>query len=452
MDIINRQPPSRGRSATPAASVSIPSSVSTSRSPSRPPSSISGGDTSENEESQEPLNILEGAGPGASSTIANVSDALRYRAKTYHPAFAAPDEYVNSGTNHPLTKIVTPSRIPGEPGPDTSSTSTKKSRKRTGKGGGSESVPGAGNTDSSESKSVTLRLIPQSMQALFTERFVPLTRQFAGTLDPWQEVTLNELKTLYLQAFGNLAQVHPLQEGDKCHKLIQQKLNDWRAKFATTGGETFKEIIASDPNLVEWFTDPDNVGAYATYLLGDGKGAAPFYYAEWNEGVQKIGRMRSALIVGIFAHHISELHAINSKERTGDIPRGALCMAVLAAIHTLTHYQTGQWAPPSGRAGWFSADNYSDRMYWDANRQRERSDKKVTNILKVIDDLSGDEWFDIIEEARKVLITRRATSGRRSKAGKGKSAAVLQAEEVQSEGVAASDSDSDNGLMLVNDA
>ena len=69
--------------------------------------------------------------------------------------------------------------------------------------------------------------LPDVLRQSFTQRFVPLTRQFVSTQDPWAEVTFGELKTIYTIAFGQrLAAEYPLQDDSSdCHRLVSTNLS-----------------------------------------------------------------------------------------------------------------------------------------------------------------------------------------------------------------------------------
>ena len=68
---------------------------------------------------------------------------------------------------------------------------------------------------------------------------------------------------------------------------IGYKINDWHTGFATAARQTFKEIV-TDPDYKEHFPNPEAIGEYARYLLGDAKCQAPFYWRRWNGGTEPI--------------------------------------------------------------------------------------------------------------------------------------------------------------------
>ncbi|KAI0692031.1 hypothetical protein C8T65DRAFT_699648 [Cerioporus squamosus] len=450
--------PGRGRSSTPGSDipdVAVPSSRSSSRfsmALSVPASSIYSDNTNSNglglgQEDEAQVNQLEQEAdtylfppPDAPPNITRINDvraALHYRECACSEVLEQPS---NDRVVAPLTKILPPvapvaSKKPTASGALDSTTQSVagKDRKRKNAGG--------------KTKAATISDIPSILQKPFTKRFIPLARQFVGTLDPWQEVQFSEYEVIYRVAFGDaLAAQYPLVEHDKCHKLIQTKVSDWRAKFMASSIEAFKETTTDnpDPELAELFANVENIAEYAKYLLRDGKAGVPFYQKEWNGGTMKIGRLRGDLIVGSLAAHLADLQALPQDERTGELPRGALGMATIMALHTLTHYQSGVWAPPLGCAGWFSSDNYSDTIVFFDGKQK--NDKKLSRILKVIDSLTAEEWSAIVEDARAVMVRRQTAPGKRTKAGKGGKATV----DAQNQAQQADDEDSD--CMLVADA
>ena len=105
----------------------------------------------------------------------------------------------------------------------------------------------------------------------------------------------------------------------------------------------------------------------------------------------------------------------------------------------LTHYQTGEYAPPNSRAGWFSQDNYSNTVVF-RNGQAVK-DNRLSRIMGVIDNLNPTEWRLIHEGAYAVVM-------RRQEAGKVKR---RQAARKVVEAVEAVVEDGEDDLMLVED-
>ncbi|CDO75912.1 hypothetical protein BN946_scf184873.g1 [Trametes cinnabarina] len=114
---------------------------------------------------------------------------------------------------HPLTKVTRPdlaSQAKASGVTDVKPTAAKQKRQRR--------VVGA---DGSTTKSrPTISALPAAMQQIFATHFIPLARQFAGTLDPWTDIKFSEYKSIHRRAFGDLAKAYPLEEDDVCHKLV----------------------------------------------------------------------------------------------------------------------------------------------------------------------------------------------------------------------------------------
>ncbi|KAI1795262.1 hypothetical protein LXA43DRAFT_1058441 [Ganoderma leucocontextum] len=233
-----------------------------------------------------------------------------------------------------------------------------------------------------------------------------------------------------------------LTDGDKCFKLIVSRINDWRSNFSLTAIATFRQILGDleeqDPKT---FSLADNKAAYAQYLLGDAKTAAPFYWAEWNDGEMKKGRLQGPIILGAFASHLEELETLSASDRTQEHASGALAMAVLA---------TGDWRPPKGRAGWFSYENYADTpMYIDG---KMKMDKRLSRVTKVVSALSEAEWDEIQFATNEIINQRKAEEAKGGKRRRSGKKAVANAQgaatgEEAADGHASDDSD----LMLIAD-
>ncbi|CDO72714.1 hypothetical protein BN946_scf184985.g134 [Trametes cinnabarina] len=284
--------------------------------------------------------------------------------------------------------------------------------------------------------------LSNALRPIFIDRFVPLVRQYLGTITPWQKLDIDETQKLYKKAFGAeiVSQYGLLEEGDHCWRLIRYRIDDWHTKFVSTALTSFQEVL-EDPDHAELFSSAEIVAQYAIYLLGDAGKNAPFYWKEWNNGKKKLGCLQHDLIVRTFAYHVAELQAVGTTKRVMDYPVGALTLSVLAVRHVLTHYSTGVWSPPDGRPGWFSEDNYGDISQFKHGVTTNVHDKRLTRVLKVAKDLNDQEWADMYEAAW-VVVQERKQKARRGKSGHARSSS--EAPQVLPE-------DSDEDLMLVAD-
>ncbi|KAI0644946.1 hypothetical protein C8Q79DRAFT_1111723 [Trametes meyenii] len=320
-------------------------------------------------------------------------------------------------TPNVLTKVVAPlilknvSTAAGE-GPAQNSTSpneTDTSNKTASAGGRSSARTQRGSGKRSKAK---ISDLPHVMREGFNARFVPLVRQYMGTLTPWQGIKLSELKMLHRKAFGEeLSAQHPLEEGDNCFRLIHYRIDDWHSALGSTARATFEDILQYPANVAAHGNDPEKIAACAAQLLGDKKKNAPFYWGVWEDPVtgRPDRRLENELIVGTFAYHLSELLTVAPQERTQELPVGALTLSVLAATHALTHYLTGEWAAPKTRKGWFSEENYGDRIVFQDGGNAW--DRRMTRVLKVVKDLNDEDAYQILQERSEEEKKRRGKKG-----------------------------------------
>ncbi|CDO74227.1 hypothetical protein BN946_scf184721.g6 [Trametes cinnabarina] len=359
------------------------------------------------------------------------------------------------GSKAPLTRLSADSAGIAVAG-NAKSNLTKSSR--------TTAIPKDGTATSGKAPKSKLSDLAPVLREPFNKRFVPLVRQYLGTLRPWQSVSIHELQQLHRKAFGDeLSRQSPLEERDHCFRLIHYRMDDWHSKFASTATLSFEEVIkdlsASEDHGGPGGSDPDtsgpdqqsqailkstdDIGTYATWLLGDAKRAAPFYWRSWNGGVRQEGRLQSDLIVGTFAYHLGEVLAVPAKERVLEYPVGALTLATLGVQHALTHYSTGTWSPPEGRAGFFSEDNYGDTYNFEDGV--EVKDRRLTRVFKVVENLSDEEWTAIYTAAYAIVKRRKVMKGRRGKNSRG-----VGGGDAAASGVAKAASDDDE-LMLAAD-
>ncbi len=252
-----------------------------------------------------------------------------------------------------------------------------------------------------------------------------------------------------------------------------KRIGDWRTKHATTALETFNDVVLQDPEHAELMKEKANVAATVSFLLGDAKKVAPFYWMEWNGGLMKIVSssvtpmlLSSRPIRAVFGIRLLSEHShIIWRFCKSSTPRNAppssqralwrcpflryvtvtyhlvTLLMIRQVLHTLKHYATGEWLPPDGRPGWFSLDNYGDIEIFQDGKMHK--DKRLTRVMNVVKDLKDTEWTAIYEDAYDVVKVRQAQSKRGKKSKKGARTAASDAAE---------ENPSDDELMLVADA
>ncbi|KAI8974267.1 hypothetical protein BD414DRAFT_539857 [Trametes punicea] len=118
--------------------------------------------------------------------------------------------------------------------------------------------------------------LPSSMRQPFLDRFVPLVRQYMGTIKPWKKVELDEFRKLYEKAFGRdtVDEHGALTEGDDCWRLIHYRIDDWHTRFASTALTSLQEVL-EDPDNADVFSSPDAIAERLDYLPPDKIKEAP---------------------------------------------------------------------------------------------------------------------------------------------------------------------------------
>ncbi|KAJ7778851.1 hypothetical protein DFH07DRAFT_796241 [Mycena maculata] len=106
-------------------------------------------------------------------------------------------------------------------------------------------------------KKWTLQHLPPGTSSQFTNGVAPLVRELAGTLHPWAGLTVAQMQHIVDRVYkqGSFAPadakhdpnavVHTVDEDGPWWGLINYRLTDWRATFATFGATAINEIITA---------------------------------------------------------------------------------------------------------------------------------------------------------------------------------------------------------------
>ncbi|KAI0054851.1 hypothetical protein BV25DRAFT_1922312 [Artomyces pyxidatus] len=237
--------------------------------------------------------------------------------------------------------------------------------------------------------------IPANLQDRFTNVLIPVVRDFTGTLDPWASPTIEDMQRLFDTVFPDVG--HQIEKGDVYHDLIMYRLGDWRAKFGSTALATMKSVI-NDPDNADIFGTEADIQDYAVHQLGsDGGKTAPMYWKTWNNGEQKSGRFQSDIILAVFTVHIAMTADVPERFRSQERPIGAFILSILAATRALTAYTTGTFQLPPGPDGFFSVDNWGDKIKLvDGQRKLIR---KATKFVIPVKALTSIHWENIYQGA-----------------------------------------------------
>ncbi|OBZ69823.1 hypothetical protein A0H81_10299 [Grifola frondosa] len=239
--------------------------------------------------------------------------------------------------------------------------------------------------------------LPTDMRDAFTNILVPLAREHAGTLPAWTSLTLTDIQALFDRVFPDIE--YSVQENDVFYDLISYRVHDWRSSFAQAAIAAFDKQIKENQ---EDFKTREDVAAYVTYALGNDPEVknAPFLWKSWGGGIKKTGRFQSELILSTFTAHLAALSAIPHEFRTSfDYPRGALILSILAVERALVFWRKGTLQIPTGQAGYFSADNWGDRV--EIHSGHPKAIKKASKYLRVLDTFTTADWNNILDGAKK---------------------------------------------------
>jgi hypothetical protein len=143
--------------------------------------------------------------------------------------------------------------------------------------------------------------LPAATRDTFRTLYVPLLREFAGVLGPWQQPTDNDIRNIWYTCFASNSQLeladNIIHVAGKlvsfifsliprltcvCYKA-DDRLAEWRNKFASTAMIQLEKSFA-DLGLLT----PKDRAAYVQWLLGANEKCRPFYYKEFVDGQMPI--------------------------------------------------------------------------------------------------------------------------------------------------------------------
>jgi hypothetical protein len=132
---------------------------------------------------------------------------------------------------------------------------------------------------------------------VFRTRFVPSLRDFAGTIEPWQQPSKEDVHRLLLAAFpGQNREVeseltciieklvrisHHVSFGPPIHRLFEAgcRVAEWRNRFASTAMKFLENTF-----LEQGLNTPAKRANYVGWMLGDNNRDCPFYYKIFKKG------------------------------------------------------------------------------------------------------------------------------------------------------------------------
>ncbi|KAH9849166.1 hypothetical protein C2E23DRAFT_841135 [Lenzites betulinus] len=217
-------------------------------------------------------------------------------------------------------------------------------------------------------------------------------------LQPWHSLSLDERQALFQRVFPD--HNHVIEANDIVFTLMNSRITEWQSKFAMAALNVLEAHF-----LKAGMAEAEVRGAWCRLQLGTNVAAlkAPFLWRTWNDG-KKQGCLQGELILKTFGVvHIPVLQAVpfalRDEEGNADLrPSGALILAALAVERALNIWLSGSRIILSGQPGYFSADNWGDKVV--VSHGVAKSSKKVANMFARAQKLSCESWIAILDAAR----------------------------------------------------
>ncbi|CAK5272540.1 unnamed protein product [Mycena citricolor] len=296
----------------------------------------------------------------------------------------------------------------------------------------------------------TLRNLPEGTDEEFTNEVVPLAREKAGTLPPWEGLTEKQLQEIVDKVYGKGQ--YTVAKNGPWAGLIAYRLNDWRTGFGTQarrGVDMYfnnnKSGADSDDDSEMQVDDtdapapadtegldaslagtaaaapkfnlktPSGIAEFVSWVLKRHEsGTMAFQWKQWGGGVEK----KSDLILHAFAYHLTCLDTIpGAYQRLDEPPIGALIMSMQAVHRALQFWKTGtcDLLQPMPRAAYFSADNWADYSPPAENGKKRKLVRRATEFMAALqkwDETKWDEYKAAAAQWVEAPSRKRASSSR----------------------------------------
>ncbi|KAF8881640.1 hypothetical protein BD779DRAFT_1473354 [Infundibulicybe gibba] len=226
---------------------------------------------------------------------------------------------------------------------------------------------------------ITTKSLPLAYRGDFRSRFIPLMRQYTSTLGPWEAPPEADTIALFAAVFKLDAEALEPDLAPVVLKLVEDRLSDWRNKFATTAMTVLERHFNS-------------------------------LHLHTQEKRAEHGIFQSFLVSATLSTHYASTASVEKLEQMSDTrPVGALVLAVQAVKRSLLYWKDGVKNIPSGPTGYFSKNNWGDHV--ERHEGKNVTVKSTTAILKITAKLSEIQWDKIITAAeeharpRKEIVT-----------------------------------------------
>ncbi|KAF5366556.1 hypothetical protein D9758_009005 [Tetrapyrgos nigripes] len=215
--------------------------------------------------------------------------------------------------------------------------------------------------------------LPEDMNAAFYECFTPALIELAGCRagrsGTWSEPTPQEVKELWSKVMPS-----DIKNGFSAYErgikpLVTKVLTDWRNSF----GEAAIKALQDELGMLG--VEPQE------HINKQTKGDIwqhPCYYVQPE---QRTGFLQTNIVAKTFSEHFKAIASIPVSERSGDPPKRAMVLAILAIERAFRIFSTTTSIPPSGD---FSGDSEAMKLaprvftFFEKNEQGvDRVDSKL---------------------------------------------------------------------------
>ncbi|KAF8217306.1 hypothetical protein K438DRAFT_1748385 [Mycena galopus ATCC 62051] len=266
--------------------------------------------------------------------------------------------------------------------------------------------------------------IPSEALLKFKTDVIPLSRELAGTLEPWLSLTVAQVQAIVDRVFGS--DKYLVEKNGPWFELVTYRLTDWRSGFAAQAQKAMEYLIKDAKERAKGqqkldatetedqapgseafdFTAAEGIADFCQFALtehkpGDKKKSTmAFHWRTYGDGTTKEGFFLSYNILYTFAHHLNELATIPANyERSTARPVGALLLAAQAVERNLSFWKTGEYIVPKGSDWYFSRDNWSDIRQIDPKTGKTLVTRRATKYLGTVGNWTAERWDEQLEEA-----------------------------------------------------
>ncbi|KIM41783.1 hypothetical protein M413DRAFT_410062 [Hebeloma cylindrosporum] len=253
-----------------------------------------------------------------------------------------------------------------------------------------------------------LEHLPPGTDRGFTDQFIPLVKAKAGELEhPWAELNPSQVQELVDHVFGH--DTYTVVAEDVWCGLIAYRLSNWRNIFGSTAASAVKAYIESNPENM---------------------------FVRGAEDIAEFGCFQNELIMYTLAHaHFADFDDVPDAEKLERKPVGALILAIQAVEHAFKSWTTGAYVKITSPKGYFSADNYGDKIMKVAGKDRRTkhvNNRRATQYTPTINAFKDHHWNSILSAVRDIL-GENGNKRKRSKSASSRASSEFDMDEVEAD-------------------